>query len=132
MIRINVGVKKIQELKLLHALANDLLRLVCKNAKKGNQRVIDEAICLAAKEGNVEFVFQVSKVIPEIFLTQTLGRCFNEALDYRQARVFNLIHGLGFKNALVTVRSDNRTTLMHMAVIKSPDHILNRIYSPTL
>ncbi|XP_028763297.1 uncharacterized protein LOC114721601 [Neltuma alba] len=126
--------KKIQELKLLHAQADELLLLVCKNAGKAYQKgVIKEALCLAAKEGNVEFVFQVSKVIPEIFLDQTLLMCFDEALHYRQARVFNLIHGLRFKHGLVTTTPDhNGNYLMHKAAMKAPDHVLNRIYAPTL
>ncbi|XP_028763219.1 uncharacterized protein LOC114721546 [Neltuma alba] len=128
------GFKKIQELKLLHAQADELLRLVCKNARKAYQKgVINEALCLAAKEGNVEFVFQVSKVIPEGFVGRTLLKCFNEALHHRQARVFNLIHGLRFKDGLVTTTPDhNGNYLMHKAAMKAPDHVLNRIYAPTL
>ncbi|XP_028763118.1 uncharacterized protein LOC114721471 [Neltuma alba] len=132
---INVEVKKVQELKLLHAQADDLLHLVCKNARKAYQkRVIDEALSRAAKEGNVEFVLQVSNAIPEIFLRETMVSCFNKALDYRQAKVFNLIHGLRFKHGLATMRPDNDPghTLMHKVAIKAPDHVLNRIYAPSL
>ncbi|KAI9071724.1 hypothetical protein K1719_046313 [Acacia pycnantha] len=129
-----IGVKKLQELKLQHAQADALLGLVCKNARKAYQKgVMYEALKLAAKEGNVEFVVQVSNVIPEIFTSRTFLSCFNEALDHRQARVFNLIHGLRFKNVVLnsmTTKSGN--TMMHKAATKAPDHILNRIYSPTL
>ncbi|KAI9112844.1 hypothetical protein K1719_016161 [Acacia pycnantha] len=129
-----IGVKKLQELKLQHAQVDALLGLVCKNARKAYQKgVMYEALKLAAKEGNVEFVVQVSNVIPEIFTSRTFLSCFNEALDHRQARVFNLIHGLRFKNVVLnsmTTKSGN--TMMHKAATKAPDHILNRIYSPTL
>ncbi|XP_028763264.1 uncharacterized protein LOC114721576 [Neltuma alba] len=127
------GVKKIQELKLLHAQADELLRLVCKNARKAYQKgFIEEPLRLAAKEGNVEFVFQVSKVIPEICINPTFASCFNEALDYRQAKVFSLIHGLRFRHVLVTFIADDGNNLMHKEAMKAPDHVLNRIYTPTL
>ncbi|KAI9081518.1 hypothetical protein K1719_036539 [Acacia pycnantha] len=132
-----VGVKKIQELKLQHAQVHGLLLLVCKNASKAFQNediALAEALRLAAKEGNVEFVLQVSKVIPEIFLRNLIVLCFIEALEYRQARVFNLIHGLRFKHGLLTnmLAADNKNTLMHSAARRAPDHVLNRIYAPTL
>ncbi|KAK4256065.1 hypothetical protein QN277_008978 [Acacia crassicarpa] len=130
-----VGVKKIQELKLLHIQVDDLLLLVCKNAGKAFNEgtAIEEALQLAAKEGNVEFVVQVTKVIPDILVRRFIGFCFIEALNYRQARVFNLIHGLRFKNGLMTsVNDDDYNTLLHKAAMKAPDHVLNHIYGPTL
>ncbi|KAK4256057.1 hypothetical protein QN277_008970 [Acacia crassicarpa] len=129
-----VGVKKIQELKLLHAQVHDLLILVCKNARKAYNEgtVIGEALRLAAKEGNVEFLLQVSKAIPEIFLDELMVDCFTEALVYRQDRFFNLIHGLRFKHGLVTGTEADENTLIHTAAMKAPDQILNRIYAPTL
>ncbi|KAI9081515.1 hypothetical protein K1719_036536 [Acacia pycnantha] len=129
-----VGVQKIQELKLLHARADKLLSLVCKNARKAFQKgVMQEALCLAAKEGNFEFVFQISKVTSEVVLGETLFFCFNEALKYRQARVFSLINGFNFKQNLVTLtKIEDGNSLMHRAAMKAPDHVLNRIYAPTL
>ncbi|XP_028755340.1 uncharacterized protein LOC114714740 [Neltuma alba] len=127
------GVKKLQELKLLHAQADGVVRLVCRNAREAHQKgVIDEALCLAAREGNVQFVFQVSRAIPEICLSKTMVLCFHTALDYRQAKVFNLIHGFRFKHRMVTMTPDNdpRNTMMHKVAIKAPDHVLNRIYGP--
>ncbi|KAI9110587.1 hypothetical protein K1719_018453 [Acacia pycnantha] len=132
-----VGVKEIQELKLLHAQVDDLLLLVCKNARKAlnEATVIQEPLRLAAKEGNVEFVLQVSKAIPEILLQQSMVDCFTEALEYRQARVFNLIHGLRFKQGHMTSVvdvDDKNPYLIHKAAMKAPDHILNHIYAPIL
>ncbi|XP_054812305.1 uncharacterized protein LOC129313336 isoform X2 [Prosopis cineraria] len=127
-----IGVKKIQELKLLHAQADELLELVCKKARKAyEKRVLEEALCLAAKEGNVKFVFRVSKIIPEIMVTRTLTSCFSHALNYRQARVFNLIHGHRFKRALLAY-VDEGNTFLHKAATQAPDHVLSRIYAPTL
>ena len=118
---------------MLHAQGDELLRLVCENSRKAYQKgIIYEALCYAAKEGNVEFVFHVSKAIPEIFACTIFLPVFNEAIHYRQAKVFNLIHGLRFKNPVVTSITRDGTSLMHKAATKAPDHVLNRIYAPTL
>ncbi|KAK4256061.1 hypothetical protein QN277_008974 [Acacia crassicarpa] len=93
---------------------------------------IDKALCVAAREGNVEFVLQVSKEIPEILLRPLMRSCFSTALHYRQARVFNLIHGFRFKHDLVSRLEYNRSTLMDSAAHTAPDHVLNRIYAPVL
>ncbi|KAI9081504.1 hypothetical protein K1719_036525 [Acacia pycnantha] len=132
--RNNLGVNKIQELKLQHAQADILLGLVCKNARKAYQEgVMYEALKIAAQKGNAEFVFQVSNATPEIFTSRTFLSCFNEALDNRQAEVFSLIHGLRFKNVVLGATiTESEDTILHRAAMKAPDHILNRIYAPTL
>ncbi|KAI9081524.1 hypothetical protein K1719_036545 [Acacia pycnantha] len=71
-----IGTKKIQEQKLLHAQADKILDLVCKNAGRSDQvNVIAEVLFLAAKEGNVEFVLRLSKANPEL-LGQLLSKYF--------------------------------------------------------
>ncbi|KAI9110564.1 hypothetical protein K1719_018430 [Acacia pycnantha] len=86
-----------------------------------------------SEKGNAEFVLQVSNVIPEIFTSQTFLLCFSEALDNRQAEVFNLIHGLRFKNVVInSILGDSEDTMLHRAAKKAPDHILKRIDAPTL
>ncbi|XP_028763066.1 uncharacterized protein LOC114721404 [Neltuma alba] len=128
------GAMKKRESKRLRAQTDQLLNLVCQNAREANQnQVIDKALCLAAKEGNAEFVLRVSKEIPQVYLTPTLLSCFEEALKYRQAEVFSLIHGFRFKHGLVTSKIDvGRNTLLHKAAGKAPNHVLNRVYSPLL
>ncbi|XP_054813255.1 uncharacterized protein LOC129313882 [Prosopis cineraria] len=130
-LRINLGgVKKIQELKLLHAQADELLELVCKKARKAyEKRVLEEALCLAAKEGNVKFIFRVSKIIPEIMVNRTLTSCFSHALSHRQARVFNLIHGHHFKRALF-LDVDEGNTFLHKAATQAPDHEVKSLMPP--
>ncbi|XP_054813259.1 uncharacterized protein LOC129313886 [Prosopis cineraria] len=57
----------------------------------------------------------------------------SDADKFRQARVFNLIHGLRFKSVLVMSGLDDEgNILLHMVATKAPDHVLNRIYAPTL
>ncbi|KAI9081511.1 hypothetical protein K1719_036532 [Acacia pycnantha] len=127
------GVEQIQELKQQHAQADDLLDLVCKNARKAYQKgVIYDVLRIAAENGNSKFVFQVSKKIPEIFVSRNFFTFFSKALDNRHADVFSLIHALRFKNNVLNSMSADEDTMLHRAAIKAPVHILNRIYAPTL
>ncbi|XP_054813257.1 uncharacterized protein LOC129313884 [Prosopis cineraria] len=60
-------------------------------------------------------------------VTRTLTLCFSHALNYRQARVFNLIHGHRFKRALLAY-VDTGNTFLHKAATQAPDHVFNCIY----
>ncbi|XP_028794069.1 uncharacterized protein LOC114749695 [Neltuma alba] len=127
------GIKKIKEMKLQQAQANELVDLLCRNASKRDGN-ITSALFVAAKEGNVEFVVKVSNANPEILLTVDNSRqsIFYHAIEHRQARVFNLIHGLRFKDVFACSKDNNGNTLLHAAAAKAPDIILNRIYGPAL
>ncbi|KAI9081502.1 hypothetical protein K1719_036523 [Acacia pycnantha] len=130
-----IGTKKIQEQKLLHAQADKILDLVCKNAGRSDQvSVIADALFLAAEEGNVEFVLRLSKANPDLLLIgdRSYQNIFCYAVGNRQARVFNLIHGLRFKDVVVTSIDKNGNTLLHVAAAQAPTPVLNRIYGPTL
>ncbi|KAI9081494.1 hypothetical protein K1719_036515 [Acacia pycnantha] len=130
-----IGTKKIQEQKLLHAQADKILDLVCKNAGRSDQvSVIADALFLAAEEGNVEFVLRLSKANPDLLLigNNAYQNIFYSAVGNRQARVFNLIHGLRFKDAVVTSKDIYGDTLLHVAAAQAPAPVLNSIYGPTL
>ncbi|KAK4256041.1 hypothetical protein QN277_008957 [Acacia crassicarpa] len=130
-----LGTKKIQEQKLLHAQADKILDLVCKNAGRSDQMsVIADALFLAAEEGNVEFVLRLSKANPDLLLVGdgSYKNIFCYAVGNRQARVFNLIHGLRFKDVVVTNQDIYGNTLLHVAAAQAPAPVLNQIYGPTL
>ncbi|KAK4256048.1 hypothetical protein QN277_008962 [Acacia crassicarpa] len=130
-----IGTKKIQEHKLLHAQADKFLDLVCKNAGRSDQMsVIADALFLAAKEGNVEFVLRVSKANPELLLLgdSSFQNIFCYAVRNRQAGIFNLIHGLRFKDVVVTGKDKYGNTLLHVAAAQASAPVLNRIYGPML
>ncbi|KAI9081521.1 hypothetical protein K1719_036542 [Acacia pycnantha] len=127
------GVKQIQELKQQHERADDLLRLVCKNARKAHKEgVMYDALIHAAKEGNAEFMLDVSYKVPEIFVSRNFFTFFSKAVENRQAKVFNLIHGLRFQSNVLHCVSEDGDTMLHKAAKQAPSHILNRIYAPTL
>ncbi|XP_054814085.1 uncharacterized protein LOC129314628 [Prosopis cineraria] len=130
-----IGIKKLQELKSLHAQADEILRLVCKNASKRDQvSVFADALFLAAKEGNVKFVVQISQANPDLLLIgdSSYQNMFCYAVKHRQAGVFSLIHGLRFKDVIVSSKDKNGNTLLHLAAAQAPVHVLKRIYGPTL
>ncbi|XP_028794070.1 uncharacterized protein LOC114749696 [Neltuma alba] len=130
-----VGIKKLKELKLLHAQANEIVRLVCKNASKRDEVItVADALFRAAKEGNVEFVVQISKANPEILLIgdNSYRNIFYHAIEHRQARFFSLIHGLRFKDVFASSRDRNGNSLLHAAATQAPASLLDRIRGPTL
>ncbi|XP_028763100.1 uncharacterized protein LOC114721450 [Neltuma alba] len=129
------GIKKIKEMKLQQAKANKLVDLVCRNASNRYEvQTIADALFLAAKEGNVEFVVKISKANPGILLRgdDSFRNIFHHAIQHRQAGVFNLIHGLRFKDVFATSKDKDGNTLLHAAAAKAPGTILNRIYGPAL
>ncbi|KAK4256046.1 hypothetical protein QN277_008961 [Acacia crassicarpa] len=130
-----IGTKKIQEQKLLHAQADKIINLVCKNAGRSDQvSVIADALFLAAEEGNVEFVLRLSKADPDLLLIgdRSYQNIFCYAVGNRQAGVFNLIHGLHFKDVVVTSKDKYGNTLLHVAAAQAAAPVLNRIYGPML
>ncbi|KAK4256052.1 hypothetical protein QN277_008966 [Acacia crassicarpa] len=127
-----VGIKKIQKQKQQHERAEELLGLVCKNAWKVPHKDMYKALTEAAKMGNSEFLLRVSKEIPEIFVSRHFFTFFSEALEYRQAKVFNLIHGFRFKTNVLNTFSPEKDTMLQKAAIQADPDILNRIYAPTL
>ncbi|KAF7820244.1 ankyrin repeat-containing protein NPR4-like [Senna tora] len=115
----------------------EILKIVCESVKtiKVDAYVIAEAMFHAAREGNVEFVVQVSKAIPEVLLIlerDSHWNIFFFAVHHRQAKVFNLIHGLRFKDALVSGFDDHGNTLLHVAAKQPPYKQLDRINGEAL
>ncbi|XP_054811612.1 uncharacterized protein LOC129312867 isoform X2 [Prosopis cineraria] len=138
------GIKKMRELKLLHSQADLILRLVCSNVKKIKPadmkiivyssyevNILEEALRLAAAEGNVEFILQISKANPQL-LHSAGANIFRTALLHRQDRVFNLVHELRFKDALFASRDSDGNTMLHAAAKLAPPSVLSRIYGPAL
>ncbi|XP_028763147.1 serine/threonine-protein phosphatase 6 regulatory ankyrin repeat subunit B-like [Neltuma alba] len=128
------GIKKIKEMKLQQAQANELLDLVCRNASKDEGGIIAEALFLAAKEGNVQLLVKISNAKPEILLTaDNLRRSiFYYAIEHRRAGAFNLIHERRFNIVFPYSIDRDGNTLLHAAAAKASDTILNRIYGPAL
>ncbi|XP_028763248.1 ankyrin repeat-containing protein ITN1-like [Neltuma alba] len=94
-------------MKLQQAQANELVDLVCRNAsKKDDVQPIADALFLAVKEGNVEFVVKISKANPEILLRvdNSYQNIFYHAIEHRQARVLTLSMGFTSRMPLLVAK----------------------------
>ncbi|KAF7801109.1 ankyrin repeat-containing protein NPR4-like isoform X1 [Senna tora] len=85
-----------------------------------------------AREGNAEFVVELSKASPPLIQcsTDNLWSIFFYAIECRQAEVFSLIHGLRFKHGLATSIDRSKNTMLHVAANLAPSSKLNRISGP--
>ncbi|KAF7820686.1 ankyrin repeat-containing protein NPR4-like isoform X1 [Senna tora] len=131
-----LGMKEIYKLKLVHAQATQILKLLCEKvslleSEEDGIKVFN-GMCDAAREGNVEFVVEVSKAHPPLIqhFTDNLWSIFFYAIACRQAEVFSLIHGLRFKHGLATSIDRSKNTMLHVAANLAPSSKLNRISGP--
>lgn len=126
-------------MKRLQAQAVQILWLICSyvndiDRNMNQQKLVADALIDAAREGNVVFVDEVTKANPSIvFLEKSDKHLFFYAIQYRQADVFNLIHGMHFKNKLAA-HIDERTgnSMLHVAAMLAPSSHLNHIPGPVL
>ncbi|XP_028758936.1 uncharacterized protein LOC114717877 isoform X2 [Neltuma alba] len=128
------GMKEIHKRKLQHSRATEILNLVCKNLtflSEDKRPMIAKALLTAAKLGNVEFLFRVSTANPELIsmvtFSQRKGHAFFNAVEYRQAEVFNLLRGFHFRNVVAAMFNENHDNLLHTAAKLAPASQLNRI-----
>ncbi|KAI4297666.1 hypothetical protein L6164_037548 [Bauhinia variegata] len=135
-----IGVKRIYQIKLTHALSHELLRLTCDQiATLVTDSQLDEAhvhdsILDAAKNGIPEFITGVINANPIAqYAKDSLGMwLFFSAVRFRQAKVFSLIYGLVAKTRFLYEKDDNRNSLLHTAGMLESSSQLNRISGAAL
>ncbi|XP_028805713.1 ankyrin repeat-containing protein NPR4-like isoform X2 [Neltuma alba] len=133
-----LGVKEIYELKLLHERASQILKLLCQRAPlldRQQHGIVINTLYIAAREGLVDFLSEVSKTNPQLIqFTSSLGNrnTFFCAVECRQAEVFNLIHEYRFKNLIASVVDTSGHCMMHMAAMLGPSNQLNRVSGAAL
>ncbi|KAF7801037.1 ankyrin repeat-containing protein NPR4-like isoform X1 [Senna tora] len=131
-----LGMKEIYKMKLVHAQATQILKLLCEKVSvlESEEDCIKvfNGMCDAAREGNAEFVVELSKASPPLIQrsTDNLWSIFFYAIACRQAEVFSLIHGLRFKHGLATSIDRSKNTMLHVAANLAPSSKLNRISGP--
>ncbi|XP_028770089.1 uncharacterized protein LOC114727553 [Neltuma alba] len=129
------GRKEICEMKLRHAQAADILNLVCENLISLNevkQNMVRKALTSAAERDNVGFLLRVMMASRELIELDSHGESymdiFFDAVKYRRAEIFNLLHGFRFKNKVVSlIDKRNSNTLLHVAAMLAPSTYLNSI-----
>ncbi|XP_028792354.1 uncharacterized protein LOC114748164 [Neltuma alba] len=123
-----LGVKKIYELKLKHAQASQILKLLCRRVPLLNEQqreIVINALHLAAKGGLVDFLSEISKTSPQLIqLTSTLENwnTFFCAIEYRQAGVFSLIHEYRFNNLMASIVGPSGGCMLHVAARLVPSN----------
>ena len=99
------------------------------NVEEIQKSGIFAAVLAAAERGNPEFIVEAIKVhYPFLWSTTDDGRSlFFLAVQFRQAKVLNLIHGLVMKHVFANTRDLHSNCLLHMAGLLAPATHLNHI-----
>ncbi|XP_060675416.1 uncharacterized protein LOC107435633 isoform X1 [Ziziphus jujuba] len=134
-----LGFKKIYKMKLVHIQYSALLRQMCEETKKLNKTQISrsdiiDALFDAAEEGHFEFVESILKSNPDLAESydESSRNVFMVAVQYRQAKIFSLIHGVGSKLSATNHVDDDRNNMLHMAGLFLPPPQLDRISGAAL
>ncbi|KAF2309270.1 hypothetical protein GH714_001444 [Hevea brasiliensis] len=127
--------KSIKDLKLKHAKALQLLKVIVKEIPTlSNEQLknigLDQVIYDAIKCGSFEFINELITCNPVIiWRADKRGRTlFAHAVTLRQEKIFNLIYGLGAKRRTFVIQSDVfRNNYLHLAAKLSPSFQLVRV-----
>ena len=101
-----------QSLELRHAVYNVIYTLNEEEFRSG----IQSAILLAARRGNSEFIVEAKVHFPLVWTVDPdEGRSLLFlAVQFRQAKVFNLIHEFALKHVFANLRDVRGNYLLHM------------------
>ncbi|KAL6327291.1 hypothetical protein AAG906_018591 [Vitis piasezkii] len=134
------GIKNIHDQKLRHAQAIKLLGSICIELQ--NMRVdvlgsqVRQAVFQAVKRGNVEFVTEMIKSIPELAWSRDInGRnIFFIAILNRQEKIFNLLHRLTHAQKMKVISPLDRfgNSMLHLVAMLAPSEQLDGISGAAL
>ncbi|PON71164.1 Ankyrin repeat-containing protein [Parasponia andersonii] len=132
-----IGLKHIYEMKLVHHHSFKLLGLISQEMKALDQKMVNtlcEALWEATARGNVEFFVSVLQMVPELIWHQNEkgSTIFMHAIEFRQPKIFSLIHGFGSKQAMATETDNFGNNMLHVAGLLAPSNQLNRIQGAAL
>ncbi|PON82513.1 Ankyrin repeat-containing protein [Trema orientale] len=132
-----LGLKHIYEMKLVHHHSFKLLSLISQEMKALDQNMVNtlcEALWEATARGNVEFFVSVLQMVPELIWHQNEkgSTIFMHAIEFRQPKIFSLIHGFASKQAMATETDNSGNNMLHVAGLLAPSNQLNRIQGAAL
>ena len=128
-------------MKLAHSLSRELLScmkdqiLISNTQQRQSDGGVFDAILRAIKEGIFEFVFEIVKEDPQNLWihNKKSTNIFSVAVQYRHAKIFNLIYCLDIKIALASgTDSAHGNNLLHMAGMSAPSTSLDHIAGAAL
>ncbi|PON78144.1 PGG domain containing protein [Parasponia andersonii] len=112
---------------------------MCQELKSLDEKDIEyarvpEAIQIAAMNGTVEFIVNISKAVPELILSPMFSRTmFEVAIINRRANVFSLIHGTDTKLSSTSLRFNLMgENMLHVTGRIAPPSKLNLISGAAL
>lgn len=138
----NLGINHIYQMKLNHVRSLEILSFMCKVIKEMKDlesekvKFVETAIFQAAERGIFEFITHIFRAKPNLRdIRDEKGRnLFQVAVECRQEKVFNLIHGFtkDTKEVLMNWTDDDDNNMLHMVGFFSPFAQTNRIRGAAL
>ena len=124
-------------MKLVHHHSFKILGLISKEMKALDQNMVNalcEALWEATARGNMEFFIGVLQMVPELIWHQNEkgATIFMHAIQFRQPKIFSLIHGFGSKQAMAIETDNSGNNMLHMAGLLAPPSQLNGIQGAAL
>jgi hypothetical protein len=133
---IDLGIKQIYEMKLLHHQAHQLLLQMCSQVKQMNRDHVKDAVFVAVRSGIVEFIDEILKVDDTLVsVTDEMERgIMYHAVLHRHAKVYRLIYGIVKNNWIKRVALCDKScnTLLHMTAMLEPSTPRDRIAGEAL
>ncbi|RYR37704.1 hypothetical protein HN51_028985 [Arachis hypogaea] len=132
------NIYKVDESNVTYKQSRELLQIACEQLSELRKEELEKsrarlALIQAAKMGIPEFIKEVIKKHPHVFWAGENPRnAIFVGVEYRQASVFDLIHGMVWKNALAEMTDRNGNTLLHMAGVLAPSAQLHDISGAAL
>nr|XP_048326998.1 uncharacterized protein LOC107435635 [Ziziphus jujuba var. spinosa]XP_048326999.1 uncharacterized protein LOC107435635 [Ziziphus jujuba var. spinosa] len=134
-----LGFKKLYEMKFWDIQYFELLRRMGEEIKKLDKTQISgsdikDALFQAAEEGHFEFVESILISNPDLeeSYNDFSRNIFMVAIQYRQAKIFSLIHRIGAKLLAKNSTDNDRNNMLHMAGLFLPLPQLDRISGAAL
>lgn len=138
----NLGINRIYQMKLNHVRSLEILSCMCKVIKEMKDlesekvKFVETAIFQAAERGLFEFITHIFRADPNLHdIRDEKGRnLFQVAVECRQEKVFNLIHGFtkDTKDVLMNGKDDDGNNMLHMLGLFSPVSRTNKIRGAAL
>ena len=122
----SIGIQGLHKMKWNDKYSREILCLMCLEISPLNNKkqcdVISVALFRAVKEGFKEFVDRVLKANPYLIWArdQQWASLFQQAVLYREAEIFKLLHEHPVKNPVMILKDEFCNNVLHMAGKSTP------------
>ncbi|KAK7280962.1 hypothetical protein RIF29_08558 [Crotalaria pallida] len=136
MISTNLGIKNTHETKHKHYL--ETIRVACNAISPTNKEDLEiarDSLIIAAQQGNADLIVEAIKAEFSLLWTRdksTGSSIFHLSIKYRQAEVFNLIHGVIQKERFFSFEDNDGNNMLHLAGMLAPSSYLKKVSGAAL